>query len=243
MRTVFKYIVLLVAGIMLVSCEDDGSREASVYKTTLPFDIIELNSVFEVYLVQDTLHALEIVGDEDVVKHVTFQVEGGTLSVQNNSTAKWVNPAHNSLRLYLHSDLFHEIRPNETCSIRSVNAIGGDFFQIVMGSRPKLTEIDLTLDCDTFYYWNNFQCGGKVTLRGSTKYLEIYSFALVSVDALDLTTKYAIVKNNSKGDCEVTVSEQLSYAIRGRGNIYLHGSPAKIIRDEVTSSGRLIERP
>jgi hypothetical protein len=139
--------------------------------------------------------------------------------------------------------MFSEVWPNETCSIRSVNTIVTRELRIIVGNRPKLTEIDLMLDCDKFYYWNNFQCGGKVVLRGSATYMELNLFALVSVDGRDLATHYAIIENNSKGDCEVDVSEQLEYSIRGRGNIYLHGSPVEIILDEQTSSGRLIEVP
>jgi hypothetical protein len=109
-----------------------------------------------------------------------------------------------------------------------------------MGHPTKLSTIELELNCKRFLYWNNYQCGGKLTLTGRTENLLIYSFALMTVDARALEADYAWIENHSKGDSRVHVENTLEYSIHGVGNIYLYGNPPEIIAHEVTSSGQLI---
>ena len=105
----------------------------------------------------------------------------------------------------------------------------------------KLNEAVLQLNCTTFYYWNNHPCGGKLTLSGTVQNLRIWNFALMSVEAKDLTAYDALVENSSQGDCEVTVTGKLEYSIKNSGNIYLHGHPPQIVLKEKTSTGELIQ--
>jgi hypothetical protein len=100
---------------------------------------------------------------------------------------------------------------------------------------------DLELNCNRFYYWNMAPSGGLLTLRGNTRELIIWNFALMSVDANNVTTDYAFVENHSKGDCKVFVRDKLDYSIYGEGDIYLSGEPNQINLIERTSTGRLIQ--
>jgi len=93
-----------------------------------------------------------------------------------------------------------------------------------------------------FYYWNDFPCGGLLTLSGKAESLKLWNYAILSVDAKYLTAKTAIVENNSQGDCTVNVGEKLNYSITNKGNINLYGSPTEIIEGVLNSSGQLIER-
>lgn len=237
----FRYHRLILLLIIFSSaCEEQDQEQLSYYQTLSPFNIIELNSVFDVFLIQDTLFALKIVASEKVVKNIAFTVQDGILRISNESNGKWLAPKDNKVTLYITSDLLTEIRPNATCFITTVNPIITDDFTIIMGHRPRLARIDLALNCKSFLYWNNHQCGGKVNLSGNAENLLVYTFALMSFDASQLTARYAQVENNSKGDCEVFVTDMLDYSIRGVGNIYLGGNPREVVLHERTSSGQLI---
>jgi len=110
-----------------------------------------------------------------------------------------------------------------------------------MGHHPKLAELDLELNNGSFLYWNNHQCGGKLTLRGKTGSLLAYTFGYMSVDAVSLRADNAIIENSSKGDFEVWVNDKIEYSIRGIGDIYLYGNPDDIVLNERTSEGELIQ--
>ncbi|MEX2233039.1 MAG: DUF2807 domain-containing protein [Cyclobacteriaceae bacterium] len=235
-----KYCFLLTMFGLIISCDDDGLEEETLHESLSPFSTVELNSVFDVYLVEDTIYALNIRGHGNAIKNIEFKVENEILRISNRSRVKWIMPDKNKVKLFIHSKTLKEVRPNETCFITTVNPITADEFRIVMGHNPKLSRLDLELNCRTFYYWNNHQCGGKLTITGKAEDLMIYIYGLMSVDANELAADNVWIENNSKGDCNVRADKWIQYSIRGVGNIYLYGSPEVIIPQEVTSSGKLI---
>ncbi|MBA3901647.1 MAG: DUF2807 domain-containing protein, partial [Bacteroidetes bacterium] len=113
-----------------------------------------------------------------------------------------------------------------------------DDFGIVMSS--KLNQANLELGGKSFHFWNNFPCGGKLTLSGNTEILKIWTFSIMSVDAKNLHAEYALIENSSKGNCEVFVSGKLEYSIHGTGDIHLYGNPKQVILNEINSSGKLL---
>ncbi|MBI9069377.1 MAG: DUF2807 domain-containing protein [Salinivirgaceae bacterium] len=153
-----------------------------------------------------------------------------------------MSPDKNKIELHIHYKSIREIYAHETCNIQTKNPITSNSFGLVFES--KANEANLELDCGTFYYWNNFPCGGKLTLYGHTKELKLWNYALTTVDAYNLFTSFAIVENSSKGDCIINVAEELNYAIKGEGNIVLFGNPGKINETETGtfSTGKLIIR-
>jgi hypothetical protein len=235
-----KYFVIVILA-TLNCCVDEQFDEVSAYHELSPFGILELNSVFDVNLVQDTTFGVEVVGHEKIIGNISLKVVDGILTISNESRGKWLRPEYNKVKLYVHAIDLYEVRPNATCAIRTVNPIVNEEFRLIMGHRPKLSEIDLELDCGAFLYWNNHQCGGKVILRGKAEEVIAHTYGLMSFDASQLNTDYAWIENNSKNDCQVSVNNKFEYSIRGVGNIYLSGDPPEVILHERTSSGTLIK--
>ena len=233
----------MLLAVFLQSCDGYVGEEATLYRSTEPFYAVELNSVFDVYLVQDTAFGVRVSAHEDIIENIKLDLDTGILRIENESMLKWAAPEKNKVKLFIHADRLSVLWPNETCYIKSLTPVISDDFNIVMGHNPKLAVIDLELNCGNFYYWNNHQCGGKVTLRGQSGSATIQIYGLMSVDATALSVNHAYVDNNSKGDCHVWVQEQIEYSIHSVGNIYLYGDPAEIIAHELTSSGILIEMP
>lgn len=240
MNFFYRAVLISLIGSLTLSCEEQEYKEVTHYEDLPPFQEVELNSVFEVYLIQDSTYSLKIAADEGVIKNVIFSLEEGVLTIENTSNIKWINPGSNKVKLYIRSNRLRAIRPNETCYMKSLNPIISDEFKIIMGHHPKLAEIDLELNNDTFYYWNNHQCGGKLTLTGKTRRLMAYTFGYMSIDAVGLSADYALLENNSKGDCNVWVNHKIECSIRGVGNIYLYGNPGEVVLNEQTSEGELI---
>ena len=233
----------MLLAIFLLSCDDHIGEEVTLYTGTEPFYAVELNGVFDVYLVQDTAFGVRVSAHEDIIENIKFDLDTGILRIENESMLKWAAPEKNKVKLFIHADRLSVLWPNETCYIKTLTPVISDDFNIIMGHNPKLAVIDLELDCGNFRYWNNHQCGGKVTLRGRFGSATIQIYGLMTVDAAALSTNYAFVENNSKGDCHVSVSEQIEYSIRSVGDIYLYGDPREIIAHELSSSGVLIEMP
>lgn len=237
-KRVLKIGILLLFVIFISSCKKDNNEKTVLHDNLPPFDEIELKSVFDVYLSQDTFYSVKVTGNKDMINNVIIENDNNVVKIKNTSKLKWLSPEDNKITLYISSDRPKKITAFETCNIQTVNPIITDEFGIILGS--KLNQANLELNNNIFYFWNIHPCGGKLILRGKTNNLRLWNFAIMSVDAVNLDAGMGLVENHSKGDCSVYVNNTLDYSIYGEGNIYLFGNPGQIVLHENTSSGRLI---
>lgn len=237
MRSYSNSIFLIFIMLCMVSCKKENMHASRLLHTEA-FDKIEFNNPFDVFLTEGNAFSVEIVGAENTIENVSCSIENGVLSINNHTKFSWLSPKDNKIEIYIHSKALKEISANQTCNIRTQNAITSDNFGIILKS--KANEANLELNCKNFYYWNNFPTGGKLVLSGMADKVSIWNYAIMSVDAKNLVSKMADVENSSNGDCEIQVLNSLKYSIKGFGNIHLYGNPAELIEMEHASSGKLI---
>ncbi|MBN2274446.1 MAG: DUF2807 domain-containing protein [Bacteroidales bacterium] len=203
-----------------------------------PFEEVQVKSVFHIYLKQDTAYSITIRGNREFTEGVRYEVENDLLILSNETRMMWMNPENHIVEIYISADRPKKIMAEEACFIETVNPVITEEFGFVCGN--KYAEARFELDNAIFYFWNNFPCGGRLTLEGKTQSLRLWNYVIMSVDAINLITSHAFVENHSKGDCFVNVTGQLQYSIHGTGNIVLYGNPDEIVLLEKTSSGELI---
>jgi hypothetical protein len=234
-----RYLIFFALTLVLLSCQRD--KDISV-RISAPeaFNKVELLDAFEVFVSEDTLYAVEILGDEKIISYVELRVEDSTLFISNDWNNKWLTPRRNQIKVVIHAPPLSRIVASEGCNVQTLSPITSDEFGLIMGG--KVNEASLELDCTTFYFWNGFPSGGKLTLSGKTEILKIWSSAIMSVDARDLITEYAEVENKSQGDCAVHVVQRLEYLIAGTGDILLYGNPPEVVAKGDSSTGRLIRQ-
>jgi hypothetical protein len=232
------FIIAILSMLTLASCKK-SMEEVSVQKSLDEFDTLTVNSVFEVHITQGTENSIRLEGSKKIIEDVQFNVENNTLTLNNNFKGNWLYPKKNKIVVHLTTNGLCRINANETSNIRTTNALTGNEIGLVMTS--KLNEANLEVDCNSFYFWNNFPCGGKVILKGDTYELKVWNYALMAVEATDLVSQVATIENNSKGDCKIQCLSKLTYSILGSGNIYLTGNPPEIIKIEESSTGQLIQ--
>ena len=231
------FILLILSAFASHSCKKQLTEE-TFEKTLGEFDSLVLNSVFEVHLIQGTENKIKIDGAKKILEKITISIENNTLKLENQYNGNWMRPGKNKVVVFITVNKLAKITANETCNILTDNTLIGDEIGLVLTS--KLNQATLDLDCETFYFWNNFPCGGKVTLSGNTNILKIWNVALMAVDASKLHTHTALIENASKGDCKIFSTQSVTYTLTGEGNLYVKGNPAEIIKLEESSSGTLI---
>ncbi len=238
MNTVFNYITFAL--ILLVGYSCSKNTEDKTITDNLPyFDSLIINSYFDVFLKEDSIFKLEIKGQEKQIDDITYAVTDGVLSITNQRKQKYLTPSKNKIEIYVYSKPLRFVNAKETCFIRTLNPITSDEFGLILDSKANTAELEL--NCETFYTWNVFPCGGKLTLSGESRELKIWNHALMEVDAQNLdVSDYILVENNSKGDCTVNTSAKLEYLINGSGNIISLKNPSIIVNKGVNSTGKLI---
>ncbi|MDA3891079.1 MAG: DUF2807 domain-containing protein [Salinivirgaceae bacterium] len=231
-----KYIIF-ISTILFFSCQKNN-QFTSIAENLSPFTSVELNSAFNIYLSEDSVFEIEIEGYERNVESIDFSVTDSVLSIRNNVNFKFTTPTKNKIDIYIKSKPLKQVSANETCNIKTITPITSASFGLILKS--KSNRANLELNSGTFWYWNNFPCGGLITLNGQSKVLKLWNYALIKIDAQNLIVERAEIANHSKSDIDIHVTDKLEYSISNVGNIVLHNTPKEIIKNEVTSSGKLI---
>lgn len=235
----FLHIVPLLI-LFLVGCKKTDNSD-STNQNIDPFNEILLDSSFDVYLSEGNEYSVRIVGNESIIEHVKLSVTDSLLTIDNTRKFRWLTPTKNRIKVYITSPPLKTVMANETCFIRTLTPITSHEFGIIFLNKANNAELDL--NCNVFYYWNNYPCGGTLTLHGNCNWLKVWNVAIADVQAKDLYAQQAEISNNSKGDCVVRVADYLKYTIPGEGNIEVFGSPISINEYEPSvGTGELILR-
>ncbi|MEQ8908135.1 MAG: DUF2807 domain-containing protein [Vicingaceae bacterium] len=235
MRKLLTY--LLIFGAFACGKDDESIRKK---ESLPPFHSIEINDSFEVYLVEGNEYSIEMEGAESFVDKMKFSVSDCTLVLSNEKIIKWNDPKDNTLKLWLTAKQLKFLKANETCDIKTVNPITTYEFGIVLGS--KANQANIQVNNEVLYYWNDFPCGGKLTLSGKTTELKLWNTAIMTVDASALQAKRGFIENDSKGNCIASISDYLEYQIEGEGNVIVYGQPGTIKDKGSSNSGELMLR-
>lgn len=229
----------IVIGFVLLSCGKQDKKLISEELTLGPFHSVELNDVFEVSLVEDSIYYIELDGTPAMLKGVDIRVEDSVLYLDRENGNRWYRPSTNQVHVIIHAKPLDLVVANKTCDVTTVNPITSDEFGVIF--KDKASHGSFELNSNSFYFWNNEPTGGYLKLFGQTNHLKIWNTAIMTVDARDLQANYALVENSSKGDCIANVSGTFDYVITGHGDIHLYGNPTTINKIEDNGVGELIK--
>lgn len=113
MRLAYTIVFMLL---ILWSCNDDPvfncfENSGATKRKTLtyqPFNKIQLNDVFDVYLIQDTICQLEAEGGANLIENIDVDINGAILSIKNSSNCNWLRD-YKRMALYIHYTGLKEI--------------------------------------------------------------------------------------------------------------------------------------
>lgn len=234
MRIFYGFILL----ISLFACGKEKTQMKEIILAD-EFNVLTIDSRFDVVLTQSNTQSLLIAGHPNSVESVEFSILDKELRISSTGGNAWLRPKNNRTTLYISVKELKRINVNETGSLECSNELTGD--EIGLVTTGKLAVANLKLNCGTFYFWNNFPCGGKITLEGNVQVLKLWNHALMQIDALQLNTIDSEIENNSQGDISTSTLNSIKYSIKGSGNIKLKGNPPLIFPLNSEGSGQLIQ--
>jgi len=225
--------------LLLITCTACHKQDNSsvIEKKLSEYDTLILNSVLDVELIQDTINYIRLQSHPTVLKHLETEVTNGNLFIENTYNGNFLMPEQSKVWIQLHTNGLSKIIVNQTCLVHNTVPLTGKELGLVMAG--KVNQADLVLQCETFYYWNNFPCGGQIKLSGQVKNLKLWNVALMGIDAKGLQSENALVENNGKADCKITCSQHFTGKLTGDGHILLWGKPTTVMLNEQSGAGEL----
>lgn len=241
MKQIFQILILVFIFLLFSNCEGERCFYKSgkyTEKVILidTFKQIHVYGMFDIELVQDTGYFIEGVGGENIIDNIEATLKNDTLDIFNYNSCFWLREYERPL-LRIHFSDINQMNLYETSYVFSTDSITDDFR---LTTQCMMAEINLLLNNKGFFFYVHHKTAGKYIFSGKTENLYLDGYYCSIIDASQLESKKATIKNHSIADFSVWATEQLNAEIYNTGNIYYRGSPSTII-DTVKASGKLIQ--
>ena len=171
------------------------------------FHDIRIKGGVDVFFRRDADTRVELSGDDNLLKLIRTDVDGGVLTISSTGSYQTQMP----LRVALTGPQLSAVEMDGSGDIR------------LTGLKEKFIRLDLN-------------GSGDVNAEGRTEQLAVRLKGSGNVDAKNLTADTAEIQLRGSGDIDVNVRQLLDVAIIGSGNVTYFGNPGKI-EQQIIGSG------
>ncbi len=245
----FKRFIFIIGFVFFFfSCKkaEDRSCFKSVGKMSskeiaLPsFELMELYEHLEYELIQDSTDKLVLIGGENLLNSIRWEVNDGKLKIENKNKCNFLRNQNKKVKVEIHFTSLINIYYVGTESMTNKDTLDLPYFTLFLmdgaGSVNLCVKSDI-LQADIGHGW------GDYTLSGKSNYARIAARSNGFCDVYELKVRDSIyVSNASPGKIKLTADQiPLRGKILADGDVYYKGIPTLI---EVTESskGRLIDQ-
>lgn len=253
-RIYFLLSVLLILGIS--SCKKSMFIRGNNSMTTVERDLTEFDKVandgsFEVIIINDENHYVQIQAESNLIPHISTLVYNGALIIDSKENLLNRQP----MTIEVHISQLRAIELNGSGSIHTDSFINQEFSAVLDGSGNIFTQIsgandsyfkvsgsgnmDVQLETDVLTAIVDGSGDLKISGEGKSSSMKVQGSG--NIRAKDFRQESSSVINDGSGQIYLYVSNYLNAKILGSGSIYYSGNPTQL--DQwVDGSGRIIKQ-
>lgn len=247
MRKIFflRFILVLFIPIFFTSCEKNAffnAGEVITREILLENYIsdIEVNTMFDITLVQDTINKALVTCGENLQPDIEIFVKNDTLYLNNSVKYKW-SRSYDKIKLDLHLKSIPQLTIWKPVYITTRDTFKtNSFFLIDWG---MFTELDVNINVNSCYIDVSSENFGHYTLKGKAVNAFFLGWGSSFFYAEGLQVQNCIVKQRSIGDIYINVLNELNVTIETTGKVYYYGNPSTIVINNRFSEDQLIHLP
>ena len=187
------------------------------------FEYLEIYDIFDVHIIQDTLHSLKIVTNSTLLKNIEVVQNDSVVVINDLNKCYFARKDGISIKLYVTCSNLKQLIFYNASTFYSIDTLY--FNRFLFRAYNKLAFADFVVSSEDHLFvemWNIF---GDVSVAGKSKYLSIINHGSSYIKAHNLSAMYANVTQRSTGDVTVNVSDKLTAIILDIGNVYYAGNP------------------
>lgn len=233
MKGLIAFALVLLFSTACKKAEDRTCFKSWGEETTLEiplesFDKLFLHAHIEYELVQDSTDKLVIIGGENMVKHIEWDInDTKTLSIRNKNKCNFLRNERKVIKVEIHYTNVFNIHFEGTEAMTSRGKLKTDYFVLFIrdGAGPVSLDLDcISVSADISNGW------GDYTLKGTVQYARIGARSNGYCDTRDLIVSDSIyIAQESSGKVKVNCGNLPLYGyLKKRGNIEYIGQPSAI---------------
>jgi len=212
--------------------------ELDSFETNLDdFYRIEIYNKLNVYVKQDTVNKVKVVGNKNLITSVSTNILDSILTLEEDNKCNFTRSYDNEINITVHTTNLKEIFSFGPVNIYSIDTLAFDRLLVRIYGRVARTELDVK--CNHFFM-EHWQSTGEAFIGGKTKFFHILNHGNTYIHAFDLDSKYVQIEHRSTGDIELSASDKIAVDFFDIGNVYYKGEP-EIKATNNNSIGQIIK--
>jgi len=237
MKTYYNIIFIIILPLLMVQCEfleefEKGNGEiVTDRRSVTDFDELRIGGNFEVILEESNTEYVQINTDENLLKFIDTEVEGGVLKITQQK--KLISKK--KIRLIVHYTELEKIRTMGAALIKNEDYLRAEDLEIGMEGAGV---IDLKINCVKLKV--ELSGAGVISLAGEVQEQELNLMGAGKMEAFDLESKGCDISVGGLGTAEIYVTEKLDASIEGIGGIEYRGNPENVTT-EISGLGTISE--
>jgi len=243
-RLHIKLLLIILILCSLISCERGALFNAGeIEKREIPLygkiTAIEVNTMSEITLVQDTINKAIVTCGKNLQPDIEIYLKDNILHFDNTIKYSW-SRSYEKIKLELHLISIPQLNTWKPAFISTKDTFKTyEFFLVNWG---KFTEIDVTLDANNCAIDVSNEDFGHYSIKGKSisSTFNVKGSSFIYAD--ELQVQNCTVKQTSIGDIYVNVSNLLTVSIESTGKVYYYGNPVIIMKNDFSKS-KLIHLP
>lgn len=240
-----KYILILFPVFIAVSCDKEnqciktaGSETTEIRPISSTIETIELSDKINLYIKQDSLASLKVVGGENMLPLVYTDVNGKNLKIHSNNKCDFLRSYDYNLTVFLTVPNLKKIKYNGQGKIASVNTLVFPEFEIE--ANKATGSVNLALVTDNLKIMQHTG-PSDFTFVGSAKKSYLYSIGNGWFHFENFSSNEVHINSHGTGDIIVQANISLLVELYAIGNVYYYGNPLLTISQH-TGSGEIKRR-
>jgi len=222
-----KYkIVFIISCLILTSCFKDAlwnaGQDESRKINLEEYNTIELNSIFDILLVQDTVNYAVVTCGKNIINNVEINEKNNVLNLSQKTDVNWTRTYKHTL-IELHFKLLSSIQINNSVKIESKSPIHSPFLTIQ--DNGDLSEVNLYINCNNFSMAVSNDNFGIYKIRGSAINSNLTLNGSAHFRTENLVTNSCNFIHNGIGDCYVNTKNFLVGKILRNGKLVYYYYP------------------
>ena len=216
----FFLLVLFVFFITAVTSAQSITGNGNVIRetrTVSPFNEIESDGVFNVYISQGSSENIVVEADDNIVPFITTISKNNKLKLSSKDEAEIKKST--KLNIYVTVKNIDKINFSGVGDLETEGKLNLTELKI---DNSGVGNIKLEIDCDRLDIENNSV--GNINLTGKADNVKIEHNGVGNVKAFDLTANTLKIESNAVGNAEVNSEKELYMDLNGMGNITYKGN-------------------
>lgn len=223
MRKVF--IIALAIGLLASSCVFVGGKRIKgngVFKTETRnagnFHSVESGGSMDIYLKQDSVYAVKLEGEENLLPYINLENRNGVLKVYEQNNIR-LRPTR-TIKIFISAPTFKELKGSGSSDIISQNTLTNKERISIRVSGSG--DMNLTLDAPVVKA--SLSGAGEINLKGRTRDFEVSGSGSSNINCYELMSENTSVQISGAGDAKVFASVKLVVNVSGAADVHYKGN-------------------